>query len=167
MKYQIPQKGTMIESPVTQSYDLPSIGMHRATIVDVQDGGIAKSHFGNKQRFVLDITLRIEDEIDSDGKKLRLGTKITNVVNKKSTLGQLLIAVKAPVDFKATKFSGTDEYLLGKTLPIRIQHKQEGNITYADVDWFPKAVTIPTRRQIIAVIEDAQQEVRGGAVCQN
>jgi hypothetical protein len=159
----------MIDSPVTQSYDLPSEGLHRATIVDVQDGGIAKSEYGTGQRNVLDITLRMEDEVDSDGKKLRLEQKITNVVNKKSTLGQLLIAVKAPVDFKATKFSGTDEHLLGKTLSIRIQHKRKNNATYADVDWFPKPVTTPTRRQSIAVMDEVCMPgpAARGAKCQN
>ncbi len=52
-------------------FDLPTEGLHRATIIDVIPGGEIKCNpkYGQRSRVMLDIVYRIEDQQDADDQR--------------------------------------------------------------------------------------------------
>jgi hypothetical protein len=147
-------KDMNMDAQITESFDLPSEGPHQAVIAEVLDAGFEKSQFPpHKLRAMMDVVFVLDERNDED-EPMRVTRRITKNVNRHTHLGRLLVAVKAPVDFKAkgTNFTGLDDALLGKRLQVVVQHSRRGESTFPDIVSFS---VLPTRRAA-SLVEDVE-----------
>ena len=166
----------MLLVPVKKPFELPTEGAHKATIVEVRDGGIGKSKHGNGRRKLLTVIYRIEDQKGADGKNILLPQNITFAVQpaglhiKQSEFHRLLtVGLGVVIDPKSEAFDA--ETIVGRTLNIKVQHKIEGNAVFADIVDYPKSTT---RRAVVTVVDDVidvswprTSAISGGDKCQS
>lgn len=137
-----------MDAPITESFDLPSEGQHRAVIEDVIDKGVEPSKIDKKPRPIVDIVFVLEDLRNEEDEPIRVTRRVTKSINKHTFLGRLLVAAKVPVDFKAkgTAFKEFDKALRGKKLMVTVQHSRKGESIFPDIvafsDLTPRAVSV-------------------------
>jgi hypothetical protein len=110
-----------------KQFEMPDEGVHEAEIVEVQDLGITKTAFGDKERVLLRYRI---DQKGSDGEYLTVIESFNKTIGKNSRLAERIE--------RLTGVMPTQRYdlitLVGWKGTVVVAYNQSNGTTYANID---------------------------------